>query len=139
MEKKFTWHVDYTYGKDFKIILKHSKTEEGAPTDIIHDFGPLVSHIYKPRMCGVTFYYPDAIIKSVEEITPVILENTGELKIDLSNAILETTIKDGLGDVSEYIKKGDLSLPNKAYRYALYAFAISKSEEIINGHCLIFE
>ena len=90
-------------------------------------------------MCGVTFYYPDAIIKSVEEIPPVILENTGELKIDFSNAILETTIKNGLGNVSEYTKKGDLSLPDKAYRYALYAFAVSKSEEIINSYRMIFE
>ena len=82
-------------------------------------------------MCGVRFYYPDAIAKSVEEITPAILENAGELKIDLSGAIIETTIKDGSDDVSEYIEKGDPSLPDKAYRYA---FAILKSEVVINGH-----
>ena len=141
MEKKFMpWHVDYTLEKDSKIILEHSKTEEGAPIDVMHDFGSSVSHIYKPRMCGVRFYYPDAIAKSVEEITPVILENAGKLKIDLSDAIIETTIKDGsdgLGDVSEYIEKGDLSLPDKAYRYA---FAILRSEVVINGHrYILFE
>ena len=41
-----------------------------------------------------------------------------------------------LGDVSEYIEKGDLSPPAKAYRYA---FAILKSEAIVNvnDHCQI--
>ena len=36
-----------------------------------------------------------------------------------------------LGDVSEYIEKGDLSPPVKAYRYG---FAILKSEAIVNDH-----
>ena len=54
MEKKIMpWHVDYTLEKDSKIILEHSKTEEGAPIDVMHDFGSSVSHICKPKMCGV--------------------------------------------------------------------------------------
>ena len=58
----------------------------------------------------------------------------------MSDAIIETTIKDGsngLGNVSDYIRKGDLSLPDKAYRYA---FAVLKSEVVINGHhYMLFE
>ena len=38
-------HVDNTLEKDSKIILKHSKIEEGVPIDIIHDFQSLVSHV----------------------------------------------------------------------------------------------
>ena len=106
----------------------------GSPIDIMDNFKDSSSHWHKPNMYGVRFAYADAVAKSLEELTPFLLQEAENLNRDKQ---LSTIIKDGsdcLGDVPEYTQKGDTPLPNKAYHYA---FAIMKIEVTVDEETFI--
>ena len=87
---------------------------------------------HKPDIYGVRFSCADAVAKSLEKLTCSLLQEAEKLNIDVRDKQLSTIIKDG--DVPEYTQKGEIPLPDKAYRYP---FAIMKIKVTVDQETFI--
>ena len=111
---------------DFVVTPKLSDNTE--PIDVMESFPAGYPEI-RPNCEGVRWSYPDAPGKTLEELDEILCTELVKLEMDPTDLSLQfrATVKDGcdgMGDISVYRQKTDVTLPDKAFRFCFWVVNI---------------